>query len=170
MQNSHEWVKYIIDVLFQADDRRIAAAVQRLNTQNSEIRKKNYHGFMHHGIRFIDPRYKSVQAQLAKQPLPTLSLQLMDELRQFDIDRLRIDTDKSRIRQALVPLIVNSQDLQDIRDSIPDCVASLVPQLSVLQRQRQSITTHIQSDKFALKAFEKALPLMEEYSVTALIY
>lgn len=170
MQNAHEWVQHIIDVLFQADDRRMATAVQRLNTQNGEIKKKKFHGFIHHGVRFIDPRYKSIQAQLAKQPLPTLSLQLMGELRQFDTDRLRIDTDKSRIKQALVPLIINSLDLQDIRDSIPDCVASLVPQLSVLPRQRDCITTHILCDKFALKAFEKALSLMEEYSVTALIY
>lgn len=168
--NAHEWVQHIIEVLFQADDRHIANTVRHLNTQNSEIKKRTFHGFIHHGIRFIDPRYERVKASLAKQPLPTLSLQLLPELRLFDAERIRVDTDKGRIRQALVPLMINSLDMQDIRDSVPDCVAALVPQLSKMQRQRQNVTTHIESDVFAMKAYEKALPLMEQYSVAALIY
>lgn len=169
-QNAREWTQHIIDVLFKADDRRIATTVQQLNMQNSEIKKQNFHGFIHHGVRFIDPRYERIKVSLAKRPLPTLALQLMPELRLFDKDRNKVEADKSQIRQALVPLMINALDEQDIRDSLPDCVVSLIPQLSKLPRQRQRITTHIASDSYAMKAFEKALPLIEQYSVAALIY
>jgi hypothetical protein len=167
---AHEWVQHIIDMLFQADDRRIAAAVQHLNMQNSEIKKQNFHGFIHNGIRFIDPRFEQIKVSLAKRPLPTLALQLANDLRIFDADRNQVEEDKTRIRQALVPLMVNSIDKQDMRDSLPDCVANLVPEFAKMHRQRENITTHIRSDKFAMKAYEKALPLMEQYSVAALIY
>lgn len=170
MQNSHEWVAHIIDCLFAADDRRLENSVRALNTQNSEIKNKAFHGFIHLGIRFIDPRYKLLSVSLAKHPLPTLSLSLTKELKAFDTDRLKIEQDKAKIRQALVPLMINAVEMQDARDSVPDCVAALVPQFSVLPRMRECITTHIRSDQFALKAYEKALPLMEQYSVGALIY
>lgn len=169
-QKAHEWTQHIIDVLFKADDRLIAASVQKLNTQNSEIKKQNFHGFIHQGVRFIDPRYEAIKISLAKRPLPTIALQLMPELRSFDQERVRVEAHKSQIRQALVPLMINALDEQDIRDSLPDCIVSLIPQLSKLHRQRQNVTTHIASNKFAMRAYEKALPLIEQYSVAALIY
>jgi len=170
MEHMHAWLDHIVGQLFAADDRRIKERIQALNDANSRIRKTQLFGFMHRGKRFIDPRFEGQTSVLAKTPVPTLALQLNDELKSFDLDRDRVEIDRAKIRQALLPLLVNCNSLQDLRDTLPECIIHMVPQLVPLKRQRTDNASFIRSDKYAMKAYEKALPLIEAYSVSNLIY
>lgn len=170
MQNAHQWVDLIMSNLFAPDNRRLGSIVTRLNIANSEIKKQQFFGFMHMGHRYLDPRYETQKKALARSMMPTLSFQLQEDVREFDRDRMRIEVDKSKIQQALAPLLINCNDLQDIRNSLPECLVSFVPQVSHLPRTRNDNLVHIRSDKFAVKAYEKALPLMEAYSVANLLF
>lgn len=170
MVNTHEWLDLIIDVLCEPDTRRFKKIVDELNKQNSAIKGQNFFGFIHLGVRFIDSRYTHQAKALSKVQVPTLSLQLNQEAKEFRQDYAKVDADMDKIRQALMPLLVNCLSLQDIRDSLPECIVQLIPRLSCLPRVMADNTVHIRSNKYALKAYEKALPLMQAYSVAALIY
>lgn len=169
MLNSREWIDHIIEVLFAADMRRIDKMISDLVEKNNSIRNENCFGFMHHGKKYINPKYISQKQVLANYPCPTLSLQLYEEARAFDREVKRLVNDEGKIRQALVPLIINCVSLQEVRDCLPDCVVAMMPQLAAIPRHLQDSVAHIRSDRYAMKAYEKALPLMESYSVAALI-
>lgn len=169
MQNAHEWVDMIIANLFQPDTKRLGRVVSQLNEENSQRIGIQHFGFMHHGKKYIDPKYESQSKVLGKYPVPTLGLHLQDKLTQFDADMAQIENDKARIKQALAPLLINCTNVQDIRDSLPECLIHLIPQISHLSRTKEDNTVFIRSDAFAMRAYEKALPLIQAYSVAALV-
>lgn len=169
MNNAYEWIDLIMENLFSADKRRIGDLITKLNVANGELKGKPSFGFMHRGKRYIDPRYASQIKALAKQPAPTLDIDLSPQLKNFDRDVAQLEEDQARIKQAITPLIINCNSLQDIRDSLPECIVHLVPDVSHLQRTKQDNTVFIRSDEYAMRAYAKALPLIEAYSVAALI-
>ena len=169
MQNAHQWVEHVLDVLFAPDKKRLGSIISELNDKNSSIRGSRYFGFMHHGSRFLDPRYKTQAKVLATYPMPTLSMELNAQVKQFDKDCDVLQRDREKIKQALVPLLINCIDMQDIRDCLPDCVAALIPELASIPRKILDPTEKIRSDVYAVKAYKKSVPLMEAYSVAALI-
>ena len=169
MQNAHEWVDMIVGKLFQPDNERMGKAVSELTDANRSLRGDTSFGFMHHGKRYLDPRYASQRKVLSKYPMPTLALELHDRLAQFASDNAQLEKDKALIKQALTPLLINCNDLQDIRNSVPECLVHLVPQISHLQRTMEDNTILIRSDKYAMRAYEKALPLIQAYSVAGLV-
>lgn len=168
--NAYKWLDHIIERLFEADTRRLGTMITNLNENNCRLKGQVVFGFMHKGHRFIDPRFSSQAKALAKEKMPTLSLQLHGEVVQFDRDREKIEFDKNRIRQALMPLLQGRLTLQEVRDALPDCVVSMIPILKPLPRTLPDNTSLIAHDLTAMKAYEKTLPLMQAYSVAALIY
>lgn len=169
MQNAYQWIDMIVASLFQPDIKRLGEIVTQLNEENSRRIGIQYFGFMHHGKRYLDPRYESQRKVLSKYPMPTLALELHDRLAQFDSDNAQLERDKARIKQALTPLLINCNDLQDIRNSLPECLIHLVPQISHLQRTLENNTVFIESDVYAVRAYGRALPLIQAYSVAGLV-
>lgn len=169
MQNAHEWVDMIIANLFQPDTKRLGGIVTQLNEENSRRLGVQHFGFMHHGKKYLDPKYESQRKVLSAYPMPTLGLEMQGKLAQFDVDVSQIENDKARIKQAIAPLLINCNSTQDIRDSLPECLIHLIPQISHLSRTKEDNTVFIRSDPYAVRAYEKALPLIQAYSVAALV-
>lgn len=170
MWNSHQWVDTIVSRLFEPEDRRIAKMVASLNQQNSELKGKPFHGFMHMGKRYIAPEHKSKQQAFARQPLPTLAYTLLNQANDFDSEVKKLTLDRDQIKQVLFQLIHQANDLQELRDALPECLVHLVPEVKHLQRMNNDPSWMIRSNKFAVKAYEKTLPKIEMYSVMGLMY
>lgn len=170
MNNTKQWCDALISRLFEAENRRLDHIVEELVDANNALLGKPHHGFTFMGSKYIPMKFDALRKALARQPVPTLSFMLQDQGRALEKDVQSIQFDKDRIRQVFVTLLTNCNDLQDIRDSLPDCVVSLVPELQVLNRKMAHPTWAIKSDRFALKAYENMLERIEMYAVSRLLY
>lgn len=170
MWNSHQWIDLIMERLFQPEERRIGKLVSSLNQQNSEIKGKVFFGFIHMGKRYIAPEYQNAQHALARQPLPSLAFTLLNEANDFDNEVRKLTLDKGQIKQVLFQLIHQANNRQELRDAIPECLIHLVPEVKHLNRVIQEPTYLIRNNKYAMKAYEKALPKIQMYSVMGMVY
>lgn len=170
MLNSHQWIEAISQRLFAAEDRRINLMVEELNRKNSEIKKKVLFGFMHLGQRYVPEQYRVHNAALKRQPMPTLAFELLAEANSFTTDIKKVQLDKDQIRQVLFKLLYPATTLQEIRDSLPECLVPLVPELSRMGRQNDDPTWFIRDDERAMKQYRKILPKIEMYAMSRMIY
>lgn len=170
MINSHEWIDAISKQLFAAENRRIDRMIEDLNKKNSAIKKKVLFGFMHMGTRYIPESCKTQAAALRRQPMPTLAFELLAEANEFLNDVRKVELDKEQIKQVLFKLLYPANTLQEIRDSLPDCLVPLAPNISKLSRQTDDPTWFIRNDERALKQYRKMLPKIEMYAMSRLIY
>ena len=171
MNNSHEWISLILDKLFQAEDRRINNMIEELNRKNSVLKKKNLFGFMHMGNRYIPESCKMQAAILnKKEPMTTLSFELIAEASGLIADMNKSKADEDQIKQVLFKLLYQAKTLQDVRDCLPECLVSLVPDVSKLKRTVDDPTYFIRNDERALKQYRKMLPKIEMYAMSHMIY
>lgn len=171
MLNSHEWIDKISDALFAPEERRINLMIEELNQKNSAIKRKQLHGFMHLGERYV-PESCKLQVTANRQqriPMPTLAFELGDEASVFISDVKKIKLDKSQIRQVLFKLLHQVNSLQELRDALPEALVPLVPEIAQLSRCSETINL-IRNDWRALRDYEKILPKIEMYAMTRLIY
>lgn len=171
MLNSHEWIKAITERLFAPEDRRIDKMIEELNQRNSAIKGKQLFGFMHLGKRYIPQSCKAQAAALRKQQvIPSLAFELIDEASVFINDVKKVESDREQIKQVLFKLLYQANTLQDIRDSLPECLISLVPEVAKMDRRNEDPTWLIRNDHRALKQYAKMLPKIELYAMTRMIY
>ena len=174
MNNSYQWIDAIIAALFTAEKRRLDRSILEITRRNNEIKGGNHPGFMHRGVKHIAaqnyPQY--VANRSVHKMLPSVAFELMSEVSTFTIDKDKVDGDEAQIRQLLFKLLVNCNDLQDIRNSLPDCIVNILkePKLRALKRTLVDPCYHIRSDYRAMKMYEKLLPKIEMYSVAQMLY
>jgi hypothetical protein len=171
MQNSYQWVDSIITKLFEAEDNYFDRLIVDLNRMNCEVKKKSFRGFMHMGVRYI-PRSErwSVRTGRVPTPLPSLDFSLLDQSDKLTVHFNRVNLDKSQIRQILFELLCHCNTLQEIRDSLPECLVPLVPDVQSLPRFIQNQFYLVQGNKYFMRQYEKVLPKIEYYSTVHLIY
>lgn len=170
MQNSNAWIERIIPKLFEAEDRYLGVMVTELNKANSEIKRQSFQGFMHMGKKFIPPEFLWNKAMIARRPVPPLHFSLMDQSAEFIRHQTRVDLDKSQIRQILFQQLHQCNDLQEIRDSLPDCLVSLIPELQQVNRYVQDPLWLVRSNPHAVAQYNKILPKIEFYTMSRMIY
>lgn len=171
MQNSHEWIKAITDRLFAPEERRIDKMIDELNQRNGAIKGKQLFGFMHLGKRYVPESCKVQAAALRRQQImPSLAFELNDDASTFITDVKKVELDKEQIKQVLFKLLYQANTLQDIRDSLPECLVPLVPEIAKLSRHNDDPTWLIRNDHRALRQYEKMLPKIELYAMTRMIY
>ena len=172
MLNSHEWIDRIIAKLFAAEGRRINTIIEELNRKNSEIKRKVLPGFIHMGKRYIPESYKN-QVSINRQQkitLPTLAFELLSEASTFIADYNKIKIDQDLIKQTLFKLIYQANNLQELRDALPDVIVFLLPEFVGINRCIQDPTYLIRNDWRAIRDYEKVLPKIELYAMAHLIY
>ncbi len=168
MNNSYEWIDRILNILFEAENRYINSEVDRLNQRNCEIKKKQFRGFVHMGDHFVPLSMQRIRVH-GDRTLPALDFKLMDEAREFVTRRKKIQNDYGQIKQLLYKLLHPAKSLQEIRDSLPESVVAMMPELAKLNRQ-QDPTWVIKDDPGALKLYNNVLPKIETYAMTRLLY
>lgn len=172
MINSHEWIDAITARLFAAEHRRINSMIEELNRKNSEFKKKVLYGFIHMGERYIPESCRAQFAANRRQQiaLPTLAFELLPEASAFVSDINKIKLDKDQIKQVLFKLMYQANTLQELRDTVPEVIVPLVPELAGISREMRDPTYLIKSDWRAVRDYEKVIPKIELYAMAALIY
>lgn len=159
----------IIAKLSEGDTRRIDKLIEELNEANCSAKNQRLFGFTYLGYRYIPRKFSGLSSAIAKTALPTLPPDRMEDAAYLLQEQKRLEGDMQKIRQALAPLVMNATTVQELRDSLPECIVRLFPELAKLDRHLQSPTSLIRSNKYAIKAYENVLPMIEAYSVTSLV-
>lgn len=159
------WSQTLADNLFQAERRRLQVKLETLVRKNQEATQDGAPGFLYGGTWFQPVKDKS--PPVGHRPM--LHMGLCDEMEGFLAERKRIRIDYDQIRQTLAKLLMGYDELQDMRDALPDCVVHFDPNLSRIPRQKTEAFS-IRQDERALRQYHKVQPLMAMYAATHLIY
>jgi hypothetical protein len=160
----YDLINGIIKELFVAEERRLDKAIIKLEEANSFQQRATLDGFLINGV-YYRPQGRKTRSPPDK---PTLHFNLWARGDLLVKDRKRIDDQKQQIRQALVNALEPAKTHQDYRDALPECLIFAVPQLKRLNRTREEGC--LIEDHRKLEQFFKALPLMEMFSVSRLLY
>ena len=160
------WSQTLADNLFKAERRRLQTKLETLVHKNQEASNTDTTGFLYGGTWFQPAKYQ--------YPVPLgsrgmLHMSLCDEMEAFQADRQRIRIDYDQVRQTLAKLLLGYDELQDMRDALPDCVVHFDPNLARLHRQKTEAFS-IRQDERAMRQYQKVLPLMAMYAATHMIY
>ena len=153
----------IIEKLFQAEKRRLQNGIDRLVEQHQEITNDARTGFMYNGVYFRHSKTKTIER------LPMLAWDLNDAMSAHLKDEAAVMLDCQQIRQTLYKLMSVAQSEQQLRDVLPDCIVSLVPQLDKVPRQ-DPVELLIEHDPRLMRQYTKMLPKMQFYTVSGILY
>lgn len=171
MNNSYVWIDKICERLFSAEKRRLDKRTEDLMEKNDVQRGKPSHGFIHMGKLYVPENMRRVNAAMRrKATTPPLAITLIDEAKSFIHDASTVERDEKEIRQLLFLLLSNCSNEQDIRNSLPECVVNLMPELRHLNRTLINPCYYIQSDWRAVRLYDKVLPRIEMYAMSHLLY
>jgi hypothetical protein len=154
----------IKSTLFAPENRRLATAIDRLVVQNDEECEHPYKGFL-----FAGEVYRHSLGNTIYKSWPVLAYALNGDMERWLKDKKQVQLDEAQIGQMLFKLLYQANDLQEIRDTLPECLVSLVPQLRAMPRKfnQEFLIRHNERD---LKQFRKILPKIEMYAMASLIY
>lgn len=163
--NLHKFLDALVNKLFTAEERRLDKIVETLDRRNREIGGHKPQGFLLQG-KLYRPNNTIL---IAKTGIKPLAYELTDDGNKFLKDRIQIDQDRQAIKQILYKLVEPCQNAQEIRDTLPECLVSLVPELSKMERRFAKGFFAPKDDRF-VRQYEAILPKIEMYSVSCLLY
>lgn len=158
-------IKYLLSELFVAEKRRLDKTVADLIRENNELSGVQAAGFLYYGEYYTAQGF---QTTIAGGKI-TLHDNLTDKIKWHLKDAKIVADDERLIGQIIFKLIDPCETLQDMRDSLPDCLASMIPALANLPRHNEQGWS-LRQDVRASRQFEKLLPKIEMYSAARLLY
>lgn len=159
------WTDQVIDSLFTAEKRRLQNWIDRICLQNQEaLGGEPLAGFLYQGKWY---RHSSVG--VGKFQKTQLHFSLNGDMNSYLSDEKITTNEQQIVHQAIFTILRHCYDLQDLRDSLPDCVADCFPELTRLGRTRDEAFT-IADDERAKRQFAKVRPKIELYAATRLIF
>lgn len=157
------WVNRTILELFRAETTRLDGLMSQLCDAQTVASGVTCYGFLYQGQRFVCERHKDMRQPI----LPSLAHTLFHQLAAFMADWNSVENDKANIKQLLGWMLRHKQTEQEIRNSLPECVVSLVGLDHYLRTEPISFENMTPQFK---NQYEKWLPKIEMYSVTCLLY
>lgn len=156
----------IIEGLFGAESGRIQKWIDQLSNKDQKLRNATEtNGFIYDG-RLYTPSW----VPKGYWEKGSLNHTLHDEGASLAASVKIMNDDKLQIRQALFILISNCEELQDVRDALPECVIQYAhDHIKHLSRTRAEGYTIVDNPR-KKRQFEAILPKIEVYSVANLIY
>lgn len=164
-ENFAHLLDQIIIRLFEADYRRINENILNIHKQNQEAHRMDLDVFSYMG-EIYNPEHRLLLPSSKRQNLHSSLVQAMDNLL---LSKKIIDEDKQFIRQALFPLLKSAQTLQQLRDSMPDCLQYMIEEIKGLSRSR-TIEEILGDNPRATKQYKKMESRIQVYSVARMIF
>lgn len=158
-------IKYLLSKLFVAEKRRLDKTVANLIRENNELCEVQAAGFLHYGEYYTAEGFQTMTAG----GKVTLHDNLIDKINWHIKNAKMVADDERLIGQIIFNLLDPCETLQDMRDSLPDCLATMIPELAKLPRHNEQGWSLRQNVR-ASKQFEKLLPKIEMYSAARLLY
>jgi hypothetical protein len=167
ISNSKEIIDGISKALFEAEYRRLKGRVKELSRMNREALPTTVYPFMYQGKVYIPEDVPHLTAGPGSSV--GLAFSLYPQMTAFLADKNTVEQDRKQIEMMLFKLTYQVCNMQELRDTLPDCLVSLVPQLDKMPRCMDQKFL-IRNDERTLRQFEVILPKMEFYSVARLMY
>lgn len=169
MKEKHILIDRIINKLFENDKEVLDNQIVEL-TQNNNIKKNNtYMGFRHMGKTFISKDHAPFRDRGKQSILPSLAFELSPIGNNIVQQTNNLERDEKEIRQILFKLLDHCICKQDIRDSLPEPVVQLFPDLVSMPRI-VPVAHYMDKDKLTVNEFNRLLPKIEAYAISKLFY
>jgi hypothetical protein len=164
-------IQHIIKTIFASEDRRLTSWIDRMCKRNQEAYRIESKGQMVpvQGFIFNGAFYRPSDITGPISGRRALHGSLWSEMESLEKDKKLTDSDKGFIQQTLYALLDPCKTDQDIRDALPECLVSTLPQLNRYERTRSPAFT-IEGNPRALRQYLKILPTIEDYAAARLIY
>lgn len=159
----HKLIESFMARLFEPEARRIQSRVNELDRMNGEIRKERAYGFVWQGQTF-----RAVGAPHQIRRYPGLDWRLREEGNSLIADQRAVEDDMHDIKQMMFLLLKGCENLQDMRDALPESLVELSSDLMAFSRTREPGYTL--TDERHIRQFKALLGKMEFYSVAKLLY
>ena len=169
MKETHKLIDSIINKLFENDKEILDNQVVEL-TQNNNIKKNNtYMGFRHMGKTFISKGHVPFRNRGKQSILPSLAFELTTAGTKIVQQANNLERDEKEIRQILFKLLDHCICKQNIRDSLPEPVVQLFPDIACMPRI-VPVAHYMDKDKLTRNEFDRLLPKIEAYAISKLFY
>ena len=160
----------IDETLFVAEERRLKAAIDALVVANNELQGQTLMGFFYNGDYFIHSKLLAGTGAGYKPVVKsTLHMSLNNQMSLHLRDRVAVKLDRDQIRQILYKLLDVCPHTEHVRDALPECLVSLVPDLARMPRKVEQ-ERFILGDARLKRQFLMLLPKMEMYAVSRFLY
>ena len=158
-------IQHLTKSLFAAEHRRLDKAVAQLIKLNNEATSQNMAGFLYYG------EYYTAEGHQTSRGAPKVTLHdSLDEKMKWHLkDSQQIAEDQAMISQIIFKLCSPCESLQEMRDTLPDCLAQMIPALASLPRHNE-VGYSLRGDTRASRQFQDLLPKIEMYSAARLLY
>lgn len=161
----YKLIQHLLKELFIAERRRLDKNVGDLIRQNNEVKQTQAAGFLYYGEYYTATGFQNMTAS----GKVTLHDDLEDKIKWHLEDAKTVAEDERLIGQIVFKLTDPCETLQDMRDSLPECLATMIPALAKMPRHNE-VGWSIRQDTRASKQFDKMLPKIEMYSAARLLY
>lgn len=160
-----------IEALFEAEDRRLKKIKDKLVEDNNKLNDTDYLCFVFNGDYYVHSSRIIFRSFPPSTIAPTacLHLSLTDRMQDYLTDKRTVEADQHQIAQILYRILRTLDSLQQYRNAVPECIVSLVPSLSSLQRTAPQLE-YFNEDERLIRQYNSLLPKIEMYSVTRYIY
>lgn len=159
----------IDETLFVAEERRLKAAIDTLVVANNEVHGQALMGFFYNGDYYIHSKCLPGIAAAHGIMKPTLHMTLNDQMQAHLKDRVAVKLDRDQIRQILYKLLDVCLHTEHVRDALPECLVSLVPDLARMPRKFPQ-ERYLANDARLKRQLLMLLPKMELYAVSRFLY
>lgn len=159
----------IDETLFVAEERRLKAAIDVLVVANNEVQGQALMGFYYNGDYYIHSKAGFHVTPGIYTPKPTLHMSLNSQMADHLKDRVAVKLDRDQIRQILYKLLDVCLCMEHVRDALPECLVSLVPDLARMPRKFPQ-ERFLLGDARLKRQFLMLLPKMEMYAVSRFLY
>lgn len=160
-----------IEALFEAEDRRLKKIKDKLVEDNNKLNDTDHICFVFNGDYYVHSGmlFHPAYAPSVSSPTVCLHLSLTDRMQDYLTDKKTVTADRHQIAQILYRILRTLDSLQQYRNAMPECIVSLVPALSSLQRTVPQLE-YFNGDERLIRQYNNLLPKIEMYSVTRFIY
>jgi len=154
----------IMRFLFEKEDKDLTKREMAIVTRHTQL------GGSPDGFRYLGSIYSALAgATRQRGRYDRLSPTLVPEMDGIHTDRKILEVDCSRIKQALVLVLVGVSSFQDMRDALPNCLQDSIPECKGLARTRDEAYTLLDNRR-AYSQYMQLREKIEFYVATRLIY
>lgn len=158
-------IQHLTTNLFAAEHRRLDKTVANLIRRNNELLASSASGFLYYGEYYTAQGFQTSPGA----PKVTLHDSLSEEIKWHLKDSQQITEDQAMISQIIFKLASPAESLQEMRDTLPDCLSQMIPALASLPRHNEVGYT-LRADIRGSRQFNDLLPKIEMYSAARLLY
>lgn len=159
-------IQKFLEDLFVAEKRRLNKSITDLINQNNELKGEQGAGFLYMGEYYTATGFRVMGSGTKKL---TLHDSLTDKMEWHIKSASRVADEERMIGQIIFKLLMPCNTLQEMRDTLPDFLAEMIPALKPLPRQDEPGCS-IKDDPRSWRQFQKLHERMEFYAAARLIY